>query len=150
VAHSLQTAEKSGGGGSDPIFGKNIPRQDIPIPGKDSYGADDRENAEALGHARREGGFGMYVHPVRPRDPFPKEASPDGIPLGELLTTITASSGIWANHSAAPPAWVAVDSDDPGFKSALEVVLSQHYGGCDIREPDPNHQPSSSVVGEVG
>jgi TolB protein len=50
-------------------------------PGYPVYGGDDRENADALGHARREGGFGMYVHPVRPQDPFPKAAPPDGIPL---------------------------------------------------------------------
>jgi len=76
---------------------------------------------------------------------------PDGIPLGELFTTITAGSGVWAYHSDDQPAWVAVEADDPGFKQALEVVLSQHFGGCEIREPDPNHQPSGSVVaGEVG
>jgi len=50
-------------------------------PGYSVYGEDDRENADALVHARREGGFGMYVHPVRPRDPFPRDGRPDGIPL---------------------------------------------------------------------
>ena len=33
-------------------------------PGYQVYGTDDRENAEALGHARSRGGFGYYVHPV--------------------------------------------------------------------------------------
>lgn len=76
---------------------------------------------------------------------------PNDIPLGELFTTITAGSGVWANHSDGPPAWVAVNSDDPGFKKALEIVLSQHYGGCEIREPDPDHQPSDAdFVGKVG
>ena len=36
-------------------------------PGYQVYGADDRENAEALGHARSRGGFGYYVHPVNAR-----------------------------------------------------------------------------------
>jgi hypothetical protein len=69
---------------------------------------------------------------------------PDDIPLGELFTTITAGSGVWANHSDGPPAWVAVDADDPAFKGALEIVLSQHFGGCEIREPDPDHQTSNA------
>ncbi len=33
----------SGNTKSDPIFGRNIPKQDIPIPGKDGYGADTRD-----------------------------------------------------------------------------------------------------------
>ena len=36
-------------------------------PGYQVYGTDDRENAEALGHARSRGGFGYYVHPVNAR-----------------------------------------------------------------------------------
>ncbi|MCG8467150.1 MAG: CehA/McbA family metallohydrolase [Gemmatimonadetes bacterium] len=36
-------------------------------PGYQVYGADDRENAEALEHARGQGGIGYYVHPVTPR-----------------------------------------------------------------------------------
>ncbi|MYF60721.1 MAG: hypothetical protein F4179_03455, partial [Gammaproteobacteria bacterium] len=36
-------------------------------PGYQVYGTDDRENAEALGHARSRGGFGYYVHPVSTR-----------------------------------------------------------------------------------
>jgi hypothetical protein len=28
---------------SDPIFGRNIPKQDLPVPGKDGYGADVRD-----------------------------------------------------------------------------------------------------------
>ncbi len=36
-------------------------------PGYQVYGADDRANAEALQHARDEGGIGYYVHPVQPR-----------------------------------------------------------------------------------
>lgn len=36
-------------------------------PGYQVYGTDDRENAEALRHARSRGGFGYYVHPVNAR-----------------------------------------------------------------------------------
>lgn len=86
--------------------------------------------------------------PVRTLMPEGKRCTtvrpPDGIPLAELFTTITAGSGVWANHSNDQAAWVAVEADDPAFKSALEIVLSQHFGGCEIREPDPNHQPSDA------
>ena len=36
-------------------------------PGYQVYGTDDRENAQALQHARSQGGIGYYVHPVQPR-----------------------------------------------------------------------------------
>ena len=36
-------------------------------PGYQVYGSDDRRNADALGHARAQGGLGYYVHPVSSR-----------------------------------------------------------------------------------
>jgi TolB protein len=50
-------------------------------PGYPALAQEDLANAEALAHARRQGGFGWYVHPVTPRDPFPAGAEPSGIPL---------------------------------------------------------------------
>jgi TolB protein len=50
-------------------------------PGNPVYSRDDRSNAAAVAHARREGGIGVYVHPVSVRDPF---AAPGTIPL-ELI-----------------------------------------------------------------
>lgn len=51
-------------------------------PGYQVYGADDRTNAQALQHARRQDGMGIYVHPVSRPDPFAQETPP--IPL-ELI-----------------------------------------------------------------
>ncbi len=42
-------------------------------PGYQVYGADDRPNTEPLAFARAQGGFGGYVHPVGPRDPFSEQ-----------------------------------------------------------------------------
>src|SRR5262245_50203101 len=44
----------SGNVKSDPIFGRNIPKQDIPIPGKDGY-ADSRDPLLRNGQAARDG-----------------------------------------------------------------------------------------------
>jgi hypothetical protein len=40
---------------SDPIFGRNIPKQDIPIPGKEGYGADTRDPLLKNSQAGRDG-----------------------------------------------------------------------------------------------
>lgn len=42
-------------------------------PGYQAYGSDDRPNADALLHARSEGGLGGYVHPIDDRRPFAPE-----------------------------------------------------------------------------
>ena len=52
-------------------------------PGYQVYGADDRENAEALAHARSRGGFGYYVHPVNARGAEREEPWSE-VPFGEL------------------------------------------------------------------
>ncbi len=52
-------------------------------PGYQVYGTDDRENAEALNHARARGGLGYYVHPVNARNA--ERAQPwSEVPFGEL------------------------------------------------------------------
>ena len=56
-------------------------------PGYEVYGSDDRENAEALSHARSQGGLGYYVHPVSPNRP--EEASPWAeLPFAELMPNV--------------------------------------------------------------
>jgi hypothetical protein len=48
----------SGDGGSakaDPIFGRHIPKQDLPIPGKDGYGSDTRDPLLRNTQASRDG-----------------------------------------------------------------------------------------------
>lgn len=61
---------------------------------------------------------------------------PDCDSLSETFREITGEGGVWSAHSAAPPAWVAVDSDNPKAAYALAELLSSHYG-CEIRTPDP-------------
>ncbi len=50
-------------------------------PGYPVYDHLDLPNSEALDYARKQGGINIYVHPVTPREPFPKEGQPRGIPL---------------------------------------------------------------------
>jgi hypothetical protein len=50
-------------------------------PGYEVYGRDDRTNAAALAAARRQGGLGIYVHPVTRPDPFASDAGLASIPL---------------------------------------------------------------------
>jgi hypothetical protein len=53
-----KSTKGDGGSGnikSDPIFGRNIPKQDIPIPGKDGYGADTRDPLLRNTQASRDG-----------------------------------------------------------------------------------------------
>jgi TolB protein len=60
-------------------------------PGNPIYHSEDISNSHALQHARAQGGFGTYVHPVSRRDPFsdaglgsiPLELIPDAV-LGDL------------------------------------------------------------------
>lgn len=63
-------------------------------------------------------------------------APPEDAKLAEAFTEITRPNGVWERHSTAPPAWVAVDHEDPGAADALASLLASHYG-CEIREFDP-------------
>jgi hypothetical protein len=59
----------------------------------------------------------------------------EGISLVEALTDITSPQGIWSSHSdAAQPAWVAASGP---MAEPLSFLLSQHWGGIEIREPEP-------------
>jgi hypothetical protein len=70
----------------------------------------------------------------------------EGIGAAELIQTIVAPGrGMWAQMSDGDPAWVAVDvPGDPGMGTALAQILSQHWGGIEIRDPDPDHQPATN------
>ena len=50
-------------------------------PGYPIYEEDDRPNADALAHARRQAGVSSYMHPVSVADPFGSEAGLAAIPL---------------------------------------------------------------------
>ena len=56
-------------------------------PGYQVYGTDDRENAEALGHARSRGGFGYYVHPVNARGAERPQPWSE-VPFGTLAASV--------------------------------------------------------------
>lgn len=74
------------------------------------------------------------------------QTPPDGMGMAEFIHTLTTSGGIWAEMSDGTPAWVAVDAPgDPVMGDALALILSQHWGGIEIREPDPDHQPTADV-----
>jgi hypothetical protein len=61
---------------------------------------------------------------------------PEDAKLADAFGEITRPNGAWERQSAAPPAWVAVDHEDPGTADALAELLATHYG-CEIREPAP-------------
>lgn len=74
---------------------------------------------------------------------------PAGTPLAEVFRSITDPKGVWAYHSNADnPAWVAVASEDPKFGAGLASLLSAHYGGCEIRDPDPDPAAPQLVASE--
>lgn len=67
-----------------------------------------------------------------PKKSITEITPPTGLRLLEIATLITdPHRGVWQAHSDDDaPAWVA--STDP----ALASVLSEHWGGIEIREPD--------------
>lgn len=79
-------------------------------PGNPVYHAEDITNAQALRHARGEGGLGSYVHPVWPRDPFaegglgaiPLELIPDAV-LGDLDALEIAC--LWTSELGTSEVW---------------------------------------------
>ncbi len=81
-------------------------------PGYPAYGSDDRPNAAALTHARRQGGVNAYVHPVMRAGPFPGGGkAPTGMPLGLVpdavlgdLDTIEVAC-LWSDEMGTSDAW---------------------------------------------
>ena len=71
---------------------------------------------------------------------------PEGTPLGEALQVVTNAQGVWAYHAAegAKPAWVA--SDSPG----LAAVLSEHFGGVEVRDLLDPYDPANRGTGGGG
>lgn len=68
---------------------------------------------------------------------------PEDVKLGDALTTITGPGGIWATHSAEPPAWVESDSE------GLEALLAEHYG-CERGAPDDLEETHHTDAGPPG
>jgi hypothetical protein len=63
-----------------------------------------------------------------------------GLGLLEMAAELTDSNrGVWSAHSsAAAPAWVASTDE------VLGQLLAAHWG-CELRDPDPDHQPDGEV-----
>ncbi len=82
-------------------------------PGYPVYAKDDRPNADALAHVRREGGVSAYMHPVSVDDPFtdaglsaiPVNLIPDAV-LGDLDTLEIAC--LWTSEIGATAVWERV------------------------------------------
>lgn len=69
-----------------------------------------------------------------------------GTSLMEAAVQITdPARGVWQAHSDDDaPAWVAVDG---AHSPMLEQILSQHFGGIEIRDPEPDHAVSGDQEG---
>jgi TolB protein len=81
-------------------------------PGYPAYGQDDRPNAVALAHARREGGVNSYVHPVMRPGPFPGgDEPPNGLPLGLVPDAVLGQvdtlevACLWSDELGTSDAW---------------------------------------------
>jgi hypothetical protein len=64
---------------------------------------------------------------------------PEGQSVGETFAAITDPAGVWAKHAVegATPAWVATDSP------ALAMLLSEHFGGIEVRELTDPYDPDA-------
>lgn len=102
-------------------------------PGYQVYGADDRPNAEPLGHARAQGGLGGYVHPVGDRDPF----APANVGNHPVLLTVDGVLGtmdwlevacLWTDELGTAELWYRFLN--LGVPVALEAgtdVMNDYY-----------------------
>jgi TolB protein len=79
-------------------------------PGYQVYGTDDRTNAEALSHARAQGGMNTYVHPVGNPDPFGTDP-PAGIPVAFIADAVQGHvdglevACLWSNERGTTELW---------------------------------------------
>lgn len=79
-------------------------------PGYQMYGADDRLNAEPLAEGRRQGGLGIYVHPVSGSDPF-SEAGLSSIPIALIPDAVHGAfdlleiACLWSNEIGSTELW---------------------------------------------
>jgi TolB protein len=79
-------------------------------PGYQVYGTDDRPNAEALDHARTQGGMNTYVHPVGNAEPFATDP-PAGIPVAFIADAVQGHvdglevACLWSNEQGTMELW---------------------------------------------
>ncbi|MBA3231281.1 MAG: CehA/McbA family metallohydrolase [Acidobacteria bacterium] len=83
-------------------------------PGYPVHGRDDRSNSEALADTRRAGGVTAYVHPVTPREPFPPDGPPRGLPLEFVSDAVLGDVDtievvcLWSDALGTSDAWYRV------------------------------------------
>lgn len=88
----------------------------------------------------------LSEHVERRRIPDPRVCTvefPEGTPLAEAFTTITARNGLWSYHSDSPASWV--ESDSPG----LAQLLAEHFA-CPIGAPDDVEDTHWTPAGRPG
>lgn len=108
-------------------------------------------NRNAVHQVHKPGDDGDLV-PVVEKLPRGKRATeieiPDETPLVSAFTTITHGNGVWAKHATdgSTPAWVASDN------AALASLLSENWGGIEIRELDVNpvRKPRGGAAAAAG
>jgi TolB protein len=97
-------------------------------PGYESYGRDDRPNAEPLREARQQGGLGLYVHPTTNPAPF-TDAGLGAIPIGLVadaalgLVDLLEVVCLWSNSTGTTDIWYRL------LNAGLPVMPS---GGTDV------------------
>jgi TolB protein len=102
-------------------------------PGYQVYGADDRGNVEPLQHARAEGGFNYYVHPVMGADPFAEE-NIGGLPVDIVADAVLGDlDGIelvclWSDEIGTAELWYRfLNLGIPIVPTAGTDVMTDYY-----------------------
>jgi TolB protein len=102
-------------------------------PSYQLYARDDRTNAEALRHARAEGGLGGYVHPVDARDPFTPETY-SAVPVGFVADAVLGEvdlievACLWSDEIGTAAVWHEVlNLGIPLAASAGSDVMNDYF-----------------------
>ena len=103
-------------------------------PGYEVYGRDDRLNAEPLLDARREGGVGMYVHPVSRPDPFGSPEGLSSIPVALVADGVQGDidalevACLWSDELGTSDVWYRLlDLGIPVAPSGGTDVMTDFY-----------------------
>ncbi len=102
-------------------------------PGYQAYGADDRPNAVPLNEARRQGGLGLYVHPVSSPTPF-TDAGLSSIPVALVADAAHGAIDLleivclWSNSVGTTELWYRLlNAGFPVMPSGGSDVMTDIY-----------------------
>lgn len=105
-------------------------------PGYEVFGRDDRPNQSTLAHARNQGGFAYFVHPVRGGDPFPADGPPRNIPLALVPEAVLGDldgleiACIWSDETQTADVWYRfLNLGIPIVPSAGTDAFPNYYRG---------------------